>query len=242
MTVSRWLSRIDRDTSIELDALDDHVQAEAKQPTYTQARTWDSDDDDIHPQQNGLQATNNFKPHHMPKYLQNLNTDIAPNNYTHAPTPNSSRQDNTPTNKPQAFHNCWPAAGECHLCGFGPKQLVGVVCIGRTKVCDSCGMTGHMIKACKKGSGLDVVNQTTLVDTPAPDSKEETPQQIKSAAHTTNPPRNQNKCMDPGGEVNPPGKGIHNAKQQDNINCNTAMVADDKSTSTTNTKATFFIS
>ena len=87
----------------------------------------------------------------------------------------------------------------------------------------------------KKGSGLNVVNPTTLADTPAPNPKEGTTQQTKSAAHTTNPPGNQDKRIDPGGEVNSPGKSIHNAKHQDNINCNTAMIADDKPTNAKNT-------
>ena len=49
VTVGRWLSRIDRETSDELDALDDHVGAKATKTIYDQAWTTDSDNDDIRP-------------------------------------------------------------------------------------------------------------------------------------------------------------------------------------------------
>ena len=64
-------------------------------------------------------------------------------------------------------------------------------------------MTGHMIKACKKGPGLDVVNPSKLANTPVPDPKKGISQQTKPT-YTANPPGDQNKRMDSGEEVNFP--------------------------------------
>ena len=160
-----------------MDTLDDHIRVKTTQTTYHQAWTTDSDDDDIRPRQDGLQTVDNIKPYGSYTLInsQNQKPDAAPNNRNYALAPSSNHQDDTPINEPRAFNGCWPAAGECHLCGFSPQQRVGIICIGRTKVCDSCGMTGHMIKACKRGSGLGVVNPTTFADTPAPDPKEREP-------------------------------------------------------------------
>ena len=63
VTVGRWLSRIDRETSDELDALDNHVQAKATKTIYNQAWTTDSDDDDIRPRRNGPQTVSEDKPY-----------------------------------------------------------------------------------------------------------------------------------------------------------------------------------
>ena len=60
VTVGRWLSRIDRETSSELDALDDHVRTKATQTIYDQAWTMDSDEDDICPRQNGPQTVSEW--------------------------------------------------------------------------------------------------------------------------------------------------------------------------------------
>ena len=63
VTVGRWLSRIDREMSDELDALDDHVQAKATKTIYNQAWITDSDDDDIRPRRNGPQTVSEDKPY-----------------------------------------------------------------------------------------------------------------------------------------------------------------------------------
>ena len=91
-----------------------------------------------------------------------------------------------------------------------------------------------MIKACKKGPGLDVVNPSTLADTPIPDPKKGILQQTKPT-YTANPPDDQNKCMDSGEEVNSPEEGIYDVMHPDNINRNTTMIANDKPTRATNT-------
>ena len=230
VTVGRWLSPIDRDTSIKLDALDDHIRVKTTQTTYHQAWTTDS------PRQDGLQTVYNIKPYGSYTLInsQNQKPDTAPNNQTYALAPSSKHQDDTPINEPRAFHGCWPAAGECHLCGFSPQHCVGIVCIGRTKVCDSCSMTGHMIKAFKKGPELDVINPSTLADTPVPDPKKGILQQTKPT-YTANPPDDQNTCMVSGEEVNSPEEGIHDVMHQDNINRKITMIVNDKPTSATNT-------
>ena len=173
VAVSRWLTRIARDTSIDLDALDDHIRTTANQPTYNQAWTSDSDDDDICPRQDGLQTVDNVKPYgiHTPVHSQNpgLSTTNTTQPYIFASS--NGHWNNTPIDKPQASRDCWPAAGECHSCGFGPQQRLGIICIGHTKVCDYCRTPGHMTKACKKGPGLDVIKPSTLANTPVQDPK-----------------------------------------------------------------------
>ena len=205
MTVGRWLSQIDRETSIELDALDDHVRAKATQTIYDQARTTDSDDDDIRSRQDSPQTVGNVKPYGscMLIHPQSPQVDTAPNNRTYALASHNKCHDDISINKPQAFHGCWPTAGEWHSCGFGPQQRVGIICIGRTKVCNSCGMTGHMVKACKKGPGMNVVNPSTTADTPTSDPEQGILQQI-TLTYTANLSDDQNKCMDSGEEANTP--------------------------------------
>ena len=195
----------------------------------------DSDDNDIRPRQNGLQTINDTKPYHRPIYSRNLKPDTASNNHIHAPTPSSKRQDDTPTKEPQAFHSCWPAAGECHSCGFSPQQRVGIICIGRTKTCDSCGMTGHMVKVCKKGPGMDVVNPSTLADTPTSDPEKGILQHT-TPTYMANPSDDQNKSMDSGEEANTSEEGTYDVIHHDNTNRNTTMIANNKPTSAINTE------
>ena len=95
-------------------------------------------------------------------------------------------------------------------------------------------MTGHMLKSCKKGPGLDIVNPSTLTDTPVSDPKKGILQQT-TPAYTANPPDDQNKCMDSGEEANSPEEGIYDVLHHDNINRNTTMIANNKPTSGTNT-------
>ena len=91
-----------------------------------------------------------------------------------------------------------------------------------------------MLKSCKKGPGLDIVNPSTLTDTPVSDPKKGILQQT-TPAYTANPPDDQNKCMDSGEEANSPEEGIYDVLHHDNINRNTTMIANDKPTSATNT-------
>ena len=96
--------------------------------------------------------------------------------------------------------------------------------------CDSCGMTGHMVKACKKGPGMNVVNPRTTVDTPTSDAEQGILQQI-TLTYTANLSDDQNKCMDSGEEANTPEEGISNAIRHNKTNRNTTMVANYKPTS-----------
>ena len=182
VAVGLWLTRIGRDMSIYLDTLDDRLRTTANQPTYNQAWTSDSDDEDICPQQDGRQTVDNVKPYkiHTPVHSQNpgLSTTNSTQSYVFAPS--NGYGDNTPIDKPQVSRDCWPAAGECHLCGFGPQQRMGIICIGHTKVCDYCRTRGHITKACKKGPGSDIVKPSTLANAPVQDPKKRVPQQIKT--------------------------------------------------------------
>jgi hypothetical protein len=63
VTVGRWLSRINREMSDELVALDNHVRAKATKTIYNQAWTTDSNDDDIRPRRNGPQTVSEDKPY-----------------------------------------------------------------------------------------------------------------------------------------------------------------------------------
>ena len=81
---------------------------------------------------------------------------------------------------------------------------------------------------------MDIVNPSTLTDTPVSDPKKGILQQT-TPAYTANPPDDQNKCMDSGEEANSPEEGIYDVLHHDNINRNTTMIANDKPTSATNT-------
>ena len=235
VTVGRWLSRIDWETSIELDSLDNHVRAKTTQTTYNKALTSDSDDDDIHPRQDGPQTVSNIEPYgsYTLTHPQNPKPDTAPNNRTYALASRSKCQDDISISEPQAFHGCWPTAGKCHSYGFGPQQRVGIICIGHTKVCDSCGMTGHMVKVCKKGPGMDVVNPSTLADTPTSDPEKGILQHT-TPTYMANPSDDQNKSMDSGEEANTSEEGTYDVIHHDNTNRNTTMIANNKPTSATN--------
>ena len=101
MTVGQWLSQIDRETSIELDALDDHVRAKATQTIYDQARTTDSDDDDIRSRQDSPQTVGNVKPYGscMLIHPQSPQVDTAPNNRTYALASHNKCHDDISINK-----------------------------------------------------------------------------------------------------------------------------------------------
>ena len=170
----------------------------------------------------------NVKPYkiHTPVHSQNpgLSTTNSTQSYVFAPS--NGYGDNTPIDKPQVSRDCWPAAGECHSCGFGPQQRVGTICIGHTKVCDYCRTPGHITKACKRGPGSDVVKPSTLADTPVQDPKKRVPQQTKPT-YTANPPVDQSKRVDLGAETNFPGEDTHDAMHRSNIGRENTMTAND---------------
>ena len=63
VTVGRWLSRMDREISNELNALDDHVWARATRTKCDQAWTTGGKDDDICPLRNGPHTVSEQKPY-----------------------------------------------------------------------------------------------------------------------------------------------------------------------------------
>ena len=139
VTVGRWLSRIDKETINELNALDAHIQTRNGCD-----HTWTTDDEreNICPRQRGPHTTDEQIPYKGGTTLQrnrNARVDTAPDDHYNVLISHDKYHDNA-TYGIQRTNSCWPPIGRCHSCGFHPQQRVGTACIALARICSSCGV------------------------------------------------------------------------------------------------------
>ena len=147
VTIGKWMSRIDRETTSELNALNAHIRAR------DEYETTDDEYEDIY--RYGNDTT-------LPRYYTEY-ADTAPDNYNTFPLDDKYRSD--ATKDTSRTGDCWPPTGECQSCGFQPQQRAGNRCIVLARVCNSCGMTGHMEKTCRETLELEPIQATEHTDT-----------------------------------------------------------------------------
>ena len=156
VTIGRWMSRIDKETTEELNALDAYIQMRDE---YDQ--TWSIDD--------VYKCTHQHSPK-VAAERQNpdvYNATAIDDRCKIPPVHNGHRNDTRRTTK-----ICWPPTGECQSCGFHPWQRAGEMCVALAKTCTSCGTAGHMEKACKGKPKSATIKPTPRAD--LDDSTEET--------------------------------------------------------------------
>ena len=152
VTIGKWMSRIDRETTDELNALNAHIRAR------DEYETTDDEYEEIYRQRDDTPPQR-----HRTKYA-----NTAPNKTL--PLHDKYRS-NATGNTPRPG-DCWPPTGECQSCGFQPQQRAGNRCIVLARVCNSCGMTGHMEKTCRKTPELEPVQTAEHTDTNVPTNED----------------------------------------------------------------------
>ena len=100
VTIGRWMSRIDRETTNELNALDAHIQTRNE---YEEIWTTRDDYEDTH--QHGPNMANTHHNH-------DEHNDTASGNHCDTP-PSHDKYREDPTNDSQRTNNCWPPTGGC---------------------------------------------------------------------------------------------------------------------------------
>ena len=105
VTIGRWMSRIDRETTKELNALNAHIRA---RDDYEQIETTDDEYEDTHQYRGNRHAPNTEKTtlaYRGATPSKYRNTSPSHDNYRNDATKCTPRTD-----------NCWPPTGECHSC------------------------------------------------------------------------------------------------------------------------------
>ena len=202
-TIGRWMSRIDKETTNKLDALDAHIQARTMNITYK--RKWITGDENLNPV-NSSHMAEEQRPYRggMAIHRRNSRGDTDPNNYRSMLIQNDNHR-NDATYGLQTTSSCWPPVGRCHLCGFHPQRRIGTICIAYTKRCNSCGPTGHIERACKRQLGADAIELETYIETDIPKQRTgKRNQHPDTAVHTINLSHNQPGSADSGKEIQPP--------------------------------------
>ena len=151
------MSRIDRETTKELNALNAHIRA---RDDYEQIETTDDEYEDTHQYRGNRHAPNTEKTtlaYRGATPSKYRNTSPSHDNYRNDATKCTPRTD-----------NCWPPTGECHSCGFHPEQRAGDMCIALVKRCSSCGIAGHMERACDKVPELNATKLDIRIDNDNP--------------------------------------------------------------------------
>ena len=166
VTVGRWMSRIHKETTTELDALDTHLQRRTS--TAVDGRGGITGNDIPNPNDSSClvedqEMCSGDATAHQPVSRGdtrcNLTTPTTGNNY-------GNDDANTRSSK---TNNCWPPIGTCHSCGFGAHQRIGTICIAHTKRCNICGTSGHMEAACKRRPDAITIRSDRYTKTSPPD-------------------------------------------------------------------------
>ena len=153
VTIGKWMSRIDRETTDELNTLNAHIQARDEHE-YT-----DDDYEEIYLHRDDTPPQR--------RRIEYANTALDDHNTPHI----HDRYHSSVTRGTPRSGDCWPTTGECQSCGFQPQQRAGNKCIVLARVCSSCGMTGHMEEACKKTPELKPIQTAEHTDTGVPISE-----------------------------------------------------------------------
>jgi hypothetical protein len=190
------MSRIDRDTTKELNALNAHIRA---RDDYEQIETTDDVYEDTHQYRgnrcvpNMEKTTLTYRSGATPQSHHIAHTGTTPSKYRNTP-PLHDKHRNDATKCTTRTDNCWPPIGECQSCGFHPQQRAGDMCIALVKMCSSCIITGHMERACDKVPELNATKPDTHIDIDNP----------TNGVTETNTSDNQYGHGDSGGEVHLP--------------------------------------
>ena len=88
--------------------------------------------------------TSNNRPMDVPNRPGNNKRIERPQPFLHDKYRNNVIEDTPRTG------DCWPPMGECQSCGFQPQQRAGNRCIALARICNSCGITGHMERTCRE--------------------------------------------------------------------------------------------
>ena len=138
------MSRIDRETTNELNALDAHIQTRNE---YEQI--WTTNDEYEDTRQHGPNMANTQHNH-------DAHNGTASGNHRDTPLSHDKHRDDT-TNGIRRTNSCWPPTGGCQSCGFHPQQRAGDMCIALVRICSSCGVMGHMERMCEKKPELNTI-------------------------------------------------------------------------------------
>ena len=172
VTIGRWMSRVDRETTKELNALHAYIRA---RDDYEQIET-DDEYEDARQYQSNRHAPNAKK------------TTLTHGTHSHHTGDTSSRYRDTPPSHDKYRHNvtrctprandCWPPVGKCQSCGFYPEQRTGDMCIALAKRRSHCSIADHTERACDNIpepytfksdiciDGDNTINKTTTTNAP----------------------------------------------------------------------------
>ena len=167
------MSRIDRETTNELNALNAHIRVR------DEYETTDDEYEDIR----------QYRDDATPQRYYIEHTDTAPKD-RNEPLLHDKYRDDATENIPRT-DDCWPPIGECQSCGFQPQQRAGNRCIALARICSFCGIIGHMERTCKKTPELNPTQ--TAIHTNTDNSTSEIIE--------TNPSDDQPRHANPGEEM-----------------------------------------
>jgi hypothetical protein len=134
-------------TTNELNALNAHIRARDEYET--------TDDE--------YEDTYRYRDDATPHHYRTGYTNTAPSNHN-TPFLHDKYRNNVIEDTPRTG-DCWPPVGECQSCGFQPQQRAGNRCIALARICDSCGITGHMERTCREASEPNPTQTAEHTDT-----------------------------------------------------------------------------
>ena len=162
--VGRWMSRIDKETTTELDALDAQLQrrtleAAGGRGAITGSKLPDPNHNSCMVEEQVMFTVHRQVPRGGTDPKCQFKTPISSDDFGN---------DVTNTYKSLTTNSCWPPVGQCHSCGFDAHRRTGIVCIAYTKRCNICGTLGHIEKACKRRPNANAARSAKYIGVSPP--------------------------------------------------------------------------
>jgi hypothetical protein len=158
VTIGRWMSRTDKETTKEINALHAYIRA---RDDYRQIETTDDEYEDARQRQSNWHAPDTKKTT-LTYGVYNHHTGNTPSRYRDTPLPHDKYRNNVTRRTPRA-DDCWPPVGKCQSCGFYPEQRAGDMCIALAKRRSHCEVD-HTEKTCDNTPELQTFKADIRVD------------------------------------------------------------------------------